>query len=146
MGVLHGDTWRMLRVPDIWLGGQNHPRCLGWLCLTQRKIFWKFRVNIFIRSVSRRGVLYSGSWWISSLEVCQEGLVLYSGTWRILKFPERVILDIMDILGTSIHYLHTPTILRVKFLCNGICTQSFLNSRWYFFLVRHSLPWLGQIP
>ena len=36
-GVLHGGTWRMLRVPDRRLRGQGHP-CHGLSCLTPRKI------------------------------------------------------------------------------------------------------------
>ena len=50
-GVL-GGCWG---VPDRRLGGQGHPWCHGWPCLTTRKILWKFYVDIFIRSVSSRG-------------------------------------------------------------------------------------------
>ena len=55
MGVFHGGTLRTLRVPDRRLWGQGHPLCCGWPCLTQRKIPWKFHVDIFITSVSRMG-------------------------------------------------------------------------------------------
>ena len=68
-GVLHGGTWRTLRVPDRKLGGQSHPWCHGWPCMTQRNIPWMFHVDIFIRSVSRMGchsfgylVDVEGSW------------------------------------------------------------------------------------
>ena len=33
----------------------SHPWCHKWYCLTLRKIPWKFRVDIFIKSVSRMG-------------------------------------------------------------------------------------------
>ena len=36
-GVLHGDTWSTLRVPDRRFGWQGHPWCNGWSWLTQRK-------------------------------------------------------------------------------------------------------------
>ena len=49
-GVLHGGTWRTLRVPERRLGGRGHPWCPGWSCLTPRKIPWKFCVDIFVRS------------------------------------------------------------------------------------------------
>ena len=69
-GVLHGGTWRTLRVPERRLGGHGHPWCHGWSCLTLRTILWKFHVVIFIRSVSRLGgpsLGYledvEGSWW-----------------------------------------------------------------------------------
>ena len=32
-GVLHGGTWKILRVPDQRLGGQCHPHCHGWRLL-----------------------------------------------------------------------------------------------------------------
>ena len=65
-GVKKGGTWRMLRVSDWRHGGQGHPWCHGWCFFNLRKIPWKFRVDIFIRSVSgmegsRRGVL-GGHW------------------------------------------------------------------------------------
>ena len=69
-GVLRGSTWRTLRVPDRILGWQNHLWCHGLPYLTTRKIPWKFCVNIFIISVSRRGVLHEG-------------------TWRTLRVPDR---------------------------------------------------------
>ena len=71
-GVLHGGTWNMLKVPDKRLGGQGHPWYHGWPCLTKRKISWKFYVYIFIRSASRRGVRYGG-------------------TWRTLMVPDRIL-------------------------------------------------------
>ena len=102
-----------MKVSDRILGGQGHPWCHGWPCLTQRKIPWKFCVDIFIRSVSRMGVLV-GRWefltgdledmddlfWpqrrypesfvlISLIEVCQEWGVLRGGTWRTLRVPDR---------------------------------------------------------
>ena len=52
-GVKNGGTLRTLRVPDQRLGGQGHPWCHVWSCLTPRKIPWKFHGDIFIRSVSR---------------------------------------------------------------------------------------------
>ena len=55
MGVLYVGTWRTLRVPDKWLGGQGHPWYHGWPCLTPRKMPWNLCVDIFIRSVSRMG-------------------------------------------------------------------------------------------
>ena len=51
-----GGTWGILRVPDKRLWEQDHPWCDGLSCLTLRKILRKFYVNIFVRSVSRRGV------------------------------------------------------------------------------------------
>ena len=57
-----GGTWRTLKVPDWRLGGQGHPWCNRWSCLTLRKIPWKFRVDIFIISVSRMGVKKGGTW------------------------------------------------------------------------------------
>ena len=54
-GDLHGGNWRMLRVLDRRFWRQGHPWCHGQPCLTQRKIPWKFRVNIFITNVSRMG-------------------------------------------------------------------------------------------
>ena len=60
--MLKGGTWRTLRVPDLWLGGQSHPWCHKWSCLTLRKIHWKFCVDIFIKSVSRTGGQEGGTW------------------------------------------------------------------------------------
>ena len=47
-GGQKGGTWRTLKVPDRRLGGQGHPWCHGWPCLTPRIISWKFRVVIFM--------------------------------------------------------------------------------------------------
>ena len=55
-----GGTWGILRVPDKRLWEQDHPWCDGLSCLTLRKILRKFYVNIFVRSVSRRGVKNGG--------------------------------------------------------------------------------------
>ena len=60
-GPLWG-TWRTLRVSDWRFGGQSHPLCHWCHYFTPQKISWKFCVHIFIRSVSRRGVLYGGTW------------------------------------------------------------------------------------
>ena len=80
-GVKIGGTWRTLRVPYRRLGGQGLLWCHEWSCLTLRKEPWKFRVDIFIRSVSRIGVL--------------------GGRWGFLTRDsvERVIFDHMDVLG-----------------------------------------------
>ena len=48
IGGQEGGTWRTLKVPDRRLGGQGHPWCHGWPCLTPRIISWKFRVVIFM--------------------------------------------------------------------------------------------------
>ena len=74
-GVLHGGTWRTLRVPDRRIEGQDNPWCHGWSCWTLRKIPWKFHVDKFIRSVSRMG----GQEWGYLEEV--EGS--WPETWRI---------------------------------------------------------------
>ena len=73
-GVLHGGTWRTLRAPERRLGWQGHPWCNGWHCLTQRKITWKFHVDIFIRSISR---MKGPSW--GYLEVIESS---WHETWR----------------------------------------------------------------
>ena len=75
LGLLTGGTWMTLLVPDRRLGGQCHPWCHGWPCLIQRKITWKFCVDIFIRSVSRIG----GPLWGYLEDV--EGS--WQETWRI---------------------------------------------------------------
>ena len=54
-GVLYVGTWRLLRVPNRRLWGQEHPWCHGCTWQTPRIISWKFHVDIFIRSVSRMG-------------------------------------------------------------------------------------------
>ena len=38
MGVLHGGTWRRLRVPDRRLRWQGHPWHHGWPCLTRNTL------------------------------------------------------------------------------------------------------------
>ena len=83
-GVLHGGTWRMLRVRDRGLGGQGYPWCHGWSCLILRKIPWKFHVDIFIRSESRMGDLedVEGYW----LETWRTGSSLIS--WMVLLYPK----------------------------------------------------------
>ena len=79
-GVKNGVTWRTLRVPGRRLVGQQHSWCHGWSCLTPMKIPWKFCVDIFIKSVSRMGVL--GERWGFLTE----------------DLEDRVILDVMDVL------------------------------------------------
>ena len=54
-GVKKGSTWRTLRVPDQRHGGHGHSWYHEWCFLTQRKIPWKFHVDIFIGSVSGMG-------------------------------------------------------------------------------------------
>ena len=83
-GVLYESTWRMLRVPDRRLGGHSYPWCHGWSYLTPRKISRKFRVHIFIRSVSRIG---GPSWG-------------YLTSWMTLVDPKD------HILKVSCHYLY----------------------------------------
>ena len=62
-GGQEGFTWRTLRVPDRILGGQGHLWCHKWCFFTLRKIPRKFRVDIFMGSVSRRGgVKKRGTW------------------------------------------------------------------------------------
>ena len=58
--VKNGGTWRTLRVLDRPLGGDGHPWCHGWSYFGPRKIALKFRVDIFIRSVSGRGGVKKG--------------------------------------------------------------------------------------
>ena len=67
LGDLHWGTWRMLRVPDRRLGGQGHPWCRGWPCLTQRKIPRKFHGYIFIRRLS--GIGGQEWWYLEDIEV-----------------------------------------------------------------------------
>ena len=73
----------MLRVPDRILGGQGHLWCHGWLCFAQRKIPWKFRVDIFIRSVSRMGGLPGETWRTGSLSL---DCVKISLSWLNYKY------------------------------------------------------------
>ena len=54
-GMLHGGTWRVLRVPGRILGVQGHPWCHWCTWYTPRIISWKFSVDIFIGSVSSMG-------------------------------------------------------------------------------------------
>ena len=61
-GVKKGVTWRMLRVPDQWLGWHGHSWSHEWCSSTPRKIPWKFCVDISIRSVSEWGVKKGGTW------------------------------------------------------------------------------------
>ena len=100
-GVLHGDTWRMLRVPDRRLGRQGHSWFHGWPGLPLRKILWKFCVDIFIRSVSRMGGPscgyledVEGSW----QETWRTRSSLMS--WRTMFDPKE------DTLKVSCQYLH----------------------------------------
>ena len=53
-GVLYRGIWRTLRVPDCILGGQGHIWSHWWPCFTLRKMPWKFHVEIFIKSVTRK--------------------------------------------------------------------------------------------
>ena len=99
-GVLHGANWRTLRVPDWRLGGQGHPWCHGWSYFGPRKIPWKFRVDIFIRRVSRMGGPswgyledVEGSW----LETLRTGSSLM--IWMCLVHPKDHILQV------SCHFL-----------------------------------------
>ena len=54
-----------MNLPEKTLKVQGYPWCHGWPCLTPRKIYGKFHVDIFIRSVSRREVLHGGTWRMS---------------------------------------------------------------------------------
>ena len=54
-GVKKGGTRMTLRIPDRRQGGHGHSWRHEWCFFTPRKIPWKFRVDISIRSVSRRG-------------------------------------------------------------------------------------------
>ena len=47
--VLLEFTRRKLRVPDITLGGQGHPKCHGWPFLTPRKVPWTLSIVILIK-------------------------------------------------------------------------------------------------
>ena len=60
-GVIHEGTWTIFRVPDRIHGWQGHPWYHELLCLTPRKIPWKFGVYIFIKSESRWGVINGGT-------------------------------------------------------------------------------------
>ena len=61
-GVLDAGTWRTFWVTDCRLGGQGHPQYHGWPCLTQKKVPWKFHVDIFSRSVSEIRGQWGGTW------------------------------------------------------------------------------------
>ena len=100
-GLLYSGTWRKLRIPDSRLGGQSHPWCHGWPCLTPMKIPWKFYVDIVTRRVSRMGGPswgyledVEGSW----LETWRTGTSLMS--WMTLVDPKDPILKV------SCHYLY----------------------------------------
>ena len=122
-GVKKGGTWMTLRVPDRRHGGHGHSWCHEWCLFIPRKIPWKFRVDISIRSVSGRGGQeggdledIEGSW----LEIWRTWSFLTS--WMMFFYPkedtlkiscwylnwkcfltrdmeDRVILDTMDDLG-----------------------------------------------
>ena len=64
-------TWRTMMVPERRLEGQGQSWYHGWPSLTPRKILWKFHVDIFFWRMLRLGV------------------VLYGGTWRMLRASER---------------------------------------------------------
>ena len=126
MGGQEGGPWRTLRVSDWRLGGKGHPWCHRLSCLTPRKISWKFCVDIFIRSVSRRGVLHGG-------------------TWRTLRVPEQY-------LGGQGHpWCHgwsyfTPRNIPWKF-----CVDIFIRSMsgrgchgWCCFILR-KMPWKFRV-
>ena len=100
-GVKKGATWRTLRVPDRRHGGQGHPWYLGWCFFTLRKIPWKFRVSIFIRSVSgmrgqEGGYLedVEGSWPETWRTGSSMTLWMYLVAPRILSWKFRVIIFI----------------------------------------------------
>ena len=82
-GVLHGSAWRRLMVLERIIGWQGNLWCHGLQCLTPKKIPWKFRVNIFIRSVSRMGGSFMG---------------VLGGHWGFLTgdVDDRVVHDVMD--------------------------------------------------
>ena len=99
--VKKGGTWRTLRFPDRRHGGQGHPWQHGWCFFTLRKIPWKFRVDIFIRSVSGMGGQeggyleeVEGSW----PETWRTGLSMT--LWMYLVDPKN------HILKVSCHYLY----------------------------------------
>ena len=80
-GFKNGGTWRTLRVPD-WKAWRTGSSLISWMILfAPRKIPWKFCVDIYIRSVSRMGVL--------------------GGRWGFLTgdLEDRVIFDVKDVLG-----------------------------------------------
>ena len=117
-GFLYGGTWRVLRVPDRRLKGQGHPWCHGWPCLTPMKIPWKFRVDIFIRSVSRMGGPsweyledVEGSW----QETWRTGSSLTS--WMYLVDPKNHILNVLC------HYLYFWPRYRVCYARNKNVTR-----------------------
>ena len=95
-------TSRMMLVPDRRLGGQGNPWCHGWPCLTQRKIPWKFCVDIFIKSVTRMG---GPSWGYlknvecSWLETLRTGSSLKS--WMTLFDPKE---DTLKVLCWYLYY------------------------------------------
>ena len=90
-GVKNGGTWRTLRAPDSRLGGQGHPWCHRWSFLTLRKILWKFRVDIFIKSMSGIGGQEGGyleDFECSWLDTWRTGSSLMS--WMILFYAKGI--------------------------------------------------------
>ena len=67
-----GGTRKTFMVPELRHGRQGHPYCHGWWFFTLRKIPWKFLVDIFTKSVSKRG----------------GGGFKKGGTWRTLRVPD----------------------------------------------------------
>ena len=90
-------TWMTLWVPDWRHGGQSHSWRHEWCSFTPRKIPWKFRVDISIRSVSRRGDQeggyledVEGSW----PETWKTGSYLTS--WMMFFYPKEYTLKILS--------------------------------------------------
>ena len=96
----NGGNCRTMMVPETIFEGQGHRWCHGLPCLTSRKIPWKFYVDIFIRSVSRREVLLGGTWKTkgSWLDTWRTGSSVMSS--MILFYPKE------DALKVSCSYLY----------------------------------------